>query len=179
MEKLVFRKKSTAELDHKSAGSVPPRTIILMLDDIRSMHNVGAMFRTADAFGIDRILLCGYTPVPPHRDIRKTALGAEETVPWAHFKDPEEAVAWCRDAYPGCIVAALEQTHGSTPVADAGGTGDVPLVLVAGNEVGGVSEAVLALADRCFEIPQWGSKHSLNVSVAAGVALYELTRTVL
>ena len=172
----MFRKKTTAELDHTAAGGAPRRTVLLMLDDIRSMHNVGAMFRTADAFGIEKLLLCGYTPAPPHRDIRKTALGAEDTVPWAHFPDPAEAIAWCRTSYPDCLVMALEQTHGSTAVADAGTTGLMPVVLVAGNEVSGVSDAVLALADCCLEIPQWGTKHSLNVSVAAGVALYELTR---
>ena len=134
--------------------------VILILDNIRSMHNVGSVFRTADAFRVDSIFLCGYTPQPPHRDIHKTALGATETVKWQYFTNAAEAVAEAKQR--NNAVWAVEQTDASTPLhlfePLSGGT-----ALVMGNEVEGVSDELLSLCDGSIEIPQWGMKHSLNV----------------
>lgn len=147
--------------------------VILILDNIRSMHNVGSVFRTADAFRVDGIFLCGYTPQPPHRDIHKTALGATETVKWQYFTNAAEAVAEAKRR--NYAVWAVEQTDASTPLhlfePLSGGT-----ALVMGNEVEGVSDELLSLCDGSIEIPQWGMKHSLNVSIATGIVLWEITR---
>jgi len=160
--------------DAMAAKELSKRPVMLILDDVRSMHNVGSAFRTADAFGIEAIYLCGYTPTPPHRDIRKTALGAEETVRWQHF---ETVTAALKDAMDkGYEPVAVEQVHGSTPLHEFAWNQQQPLALIFGNEVAGVSDEALALARRCLEIPQWGSKHSLNISVSVGVALWELVR---
>ncbi len=152
----------------------PAHPWLLILDDVRSMHNVGAAFRTADAFGIAGIYLCGYTPVPPHRDIRKTALGAEESVTWRHFDRVEDALTQAhKDGYR---LLAIEQASPSTPLNDLAGSDAEKLALIFGNEVSGVSDAALAVASQCIEIPQWGAKHSLNISVSIGVVLWELAR---
>ncbi len=147
--------------------------IIVILDDVRSMHNVGSVFRTCDAFAAEAVYLCGYTPTPPHRDIHKTALGATETVKWQHFKEVTEAINTAKTA--GYKIMAVEQAHNSI-MLNALGYNNEPIALVFGNEVSGVSEAALALADGCIEIPQWGAKHSLNISVSAGVVLWEMVR---
>ena len=147
--------------------------IIIILDDVRSMHNVGSAFRTCDAFAAEAIYLCGYTPCPPHRDIHKTALGATETVRWQNFDTAVEAVNHARN--DGYKVYAVEQTHGSTMLNDLKWNGE-KVALVFGNEVTGVSDEVLAIADSGIEIPQWGSKHSLNISVSLGVVLWEMVR---
>lgn len=134
---------------------------------------MGSVFRTADAFRVDSIFLCGYTPQPPHRDIHKTALGATETVKWQYFTNAAEAVAEAKQR--NYAVWAVEQTDASTPLhlfePLSGGT-----ALVMGNEVEGVSDALLSLCDGSIEIPQWGMKHSLNVSIATGIVLWEITR---
>ena len=163
--------------------------IVVVLDNIRSMHNVGSVFRTADAFLVQGIYLCGFTPQPPHRDIHKTALGATETVEWSYFDTTVSAVRALRET--GYKVFAVEQAEGSIPLQDlssrfsgaAGGlggpgtgNGSGPLAVVFGNEVEGVNAAALALCDGAIEIPQWGMKHSLNISVAAGIVLWELVR---
>jgi len=159
--------------------------VIVVLDNIRSMHNVGSVFRTSDAFLIQGIYLCGFTPRPPHRDIHKTALGATETVEWKYFDTTVSAVSSLREA--GFSVFAVEQTEGSVLLhefcsgfAAAGGSaaGSIsrPLAVVFGNEVDGVNAEALALCDGSIEIPQWGMKHSLNISVAAGIVLWELVR---
>lgn len=164
------------ELDRKSPDQMQEaekNRIIIILDDVRSMHNVGATFRTCDAFNIEAIYLCGYTPVPPHRDIHKTALGATETVKWAHFPNTIAAVTTAQQA--GYKICAIEQVHSSTPLNEYKWHGD-KIALVFGNEVEGVSDEVLKIADNCLEIPQWGSKHSLNISVSVGVVLWEMVR---
>ena len=144
--------------------------VVVVLDNIRSKNNVGAIFRTSDAFRVERILLCGYTPTPPHRDISKTALGAETTVEWSQAEDAVEAVrALKADGYR---IACLEQTEGSTSLPDFKRAADEKLALVLGNEVAGVQQSIIDLADLCLEIPQFGTKHSFNVSVATGIALY-------
>lgn len=165
------------ELDRKPAAEAlhaSKHPVILILDDVRSMHNVGAAFRTADAFAVSAIYLCGYTPVPPHRDIHKTALGATETVAWQHFPTTADAVAAAKNA--GYRILAVEQAHNSIPLQQIRPYCNQPLALVFGNEVAGVSDEVMPLADGCIEIPQWGAKHSLNISVTVGVVLWEIVR---
>lgn len=149
--------------------------VIVLLENIRSMHNVGSLFRTADAFLVEAIYLTGYTPKPPHRDIHKTALGATETVVWKYFDHSLEAVIFLKNA--GYRIIGVEQVTGSINLQDFKLFEGEKMVLIFGNEVDGVSEQLLALCDACVEIPQYGMKHSLNVSVAAGLVLWELTRT--
>lgn len=175
----MFLKKKIEELQRKSAVEVlsgERHPALIILDDIRSMHNVGAVFRTADAFAVSAIYLCGYTPTPPHRDIHKTALGATETVPWACFPQTVDAILAARSK--GFHIVAVEQAHESVPLSRfmAGDIARQPPAFVFGNEVSGVSDEALALADTCVEIPQWGAKHSLNVSVSVGIVLWELLR---
>ena len=152
-------------------GKIP---VIVILDEVRSMHNVGSIFRTCDAFAIQELCLCGYTPTPPHRDIHKTALGATETVKWAHFPDTISALKYARDI--GFSIMSVEQAHNSVPLQTFGSTPDQKVALVFGNEVDGVNEEVLKLSDGFIEIPQFGAKHSLNISVSVGIVLWELVR---
>jgi 23S rRNA (guanosine2251-2'-O)-methyltransferase len=159
-------------LDAHDARNADKNEIIVILDDVRSMHNVGSAFRTCDAFAVEALYLCGYTPAPPHRDIHKTALGATETVAWQHFATTMEAVEQARAS--GYRILAVEQAHNSTSLHNTNFDG--PVALVFGNEVTGVDEAVLKAADGCIEIPQWGAKHSLNISVSVGVVLWEMVR---
>jgi 23S rRNA (guanosine2251-2'-O)-methyltransferase len=171
-----MRKLSMDELGRKSveefrrSEKIP---IIILLENIRSMHNVGSVFRTADAFLIQGVYLCGYTPQPPHRDIHKTALGATETVNWKYFPDGLSAIDTLRQE--GFAVYAIEQAEGSIPLNRVV-PGEKRIALIFGNEVEGVSDAVISACDGCVEIPQWGMKHSLNVSVATGIVLWELVR---
>ncbi|MBL0128721.1 MAG: RNA methyltransferase [Flavobacteriales bacterium] len=146
--------------------------IVVVLDDVRSRHNVGSIFRSADCFGVERIELCGFTPLPPHREIEKTALGATRSVPWVHVEAAADAVRALQAA--GYKVFAVEQTLGAIPLNELGPVGEDPIALVFGNELNGVSEAVVVACDQCVVIPQHGSKHSLNVSVCAGVVLHHL-----
>ena len=162
-------RKSTDEF--RRAEKLP---VMLVLENIRSMHNVGSVFRTADAFLTEGIFLCGYTPRPPHRDIHKTALGATDTVEWKFMDSAVNAVRQLRDA--GYRVVAVEQAEGSISLQSFDAKAGEKLAVVFGNEVEGVSEEVLAYCDNCIEIPQFGMKHSLNVSVAAGMVLWELAR---
>lgn len=154
--------------DFKQADKHP---VIIVLDNIRSMHNVGSVFRSADAFLAEAICLCGYTPQPPHRDIHKTALGATETVDWLYFPTTLEAVQDLKKR--NYSVYAVEQAEGSISL-EKFIAGDEKIAIVFGNEVGGVDAEVLALCDGCIEIPQFGTKHSLNISVAAGIVLWKL-----
>ncbi|MBN1928180.1 MAG: RNA methyltransferase [Chlorobiaceae bacterium] len=155
---------------YAAAGRHP---VTLMLHNIRSMWNVGSMFRTADAAGIDGIVLTGYTATPPRKEIDKTALGAQLTVPWRHFADPLEALSVLKGE--GRTVFALEIAENSRSYSSLQ-PADYPLVLLVGNEVEGVDDELLAHCDGVLEIPQYGIKHSLNVAVAAGVALFECVR---
>lgn len=173
-----MRKLSMDELNRKSVDdfrNAEKFPVIVVLDNIRSMHNVGSVFRTADAFLLEGIYLCGYTPQPPHRDINKTALGATETVEWRYHPATSEAIRLLKEK--GYMVYAIEQAAGSTLLQQAGTAGASKLAVVFGNEVEGVGEEALKLCDGCIEIPQLGTKHSLNVSVAAGIVLWELVRT--
>jgi 23S rRNA (guanosine2251-2'-O)-methyltransferase len=163
-------RKSVEEF--KQASKKP---IIAVLDNIRSMHNVGSVFRTADAFLIDAIFLCGYTPQPPHRDINKTALGATDSVDWIYFPTATEAVQELKNR--GYKVLAVEQTEGSVSLEKFSVKTDDKIAVVFGNEVEGVQNDVLKVVDGSLEIPQLGMKHSLNISVAAGIVLWEIVRT--
>jgi tRNA G18 (ribose-2'-O)-methylase SpoU len=172
----MYAKKTMEELDRLSAEEMKQagkHSIIVILDDVRSMHNVGSVFRSCDAFAAEAIYLCGYTPAPPHRDIHKTALGATETVSWKHFSSTMDAVEYAREA--GYKIYAIEQAHNSISLSQLNWQGE-KIALVFGNEVSGVNDEVLKKADGCIEIPQYGSKHSLNISVSVGVALWEMVR---
>jgi 23S rRNA (guanosine2251-2'-O)-methyltransferase len=174
---LSMRKLGMDELCRKSVNEFrrsEKMPVVVVLDNIRSMHNVGSVFRTADAFLIRGIYLCGYTPQPPHRDIHKTALGATETVEWCHFADTADAIRSLKQ--DGYAVIAIEQTEGSMRLAEMAKVVTGAVAVVFGNEVNGVEEKALALCDGSVEIPQWGMKHSLNVSIAAGIVLWELVR---
>ena len=154
----------------KEAEKLP---IVVVLDNIRSMHNVGSVFRTADAFLLQGVYLCGYTPRPPHRDITKTALGATETVAWKYFNTTKEAVQQLKDE--GYEIWSVEQVEKSVPL-NKFDPSNKKLAIVFGNEVSGVENEILQLSNGCIEIPQMGMKHSLNISVAAGIVLWELVR---
>lgn len=166
-----LNRKSVDEF--KDSQKVP---VIIVLDNIRSMHNVGSVFRTADAFLMQGIYLCGYTPQPPHRDINKTALGATETVEWKYFTTTLEAVQSLRDS--GYTILAIEQVENSLPLQQVDTDRYEKLAVVFGNEVSGVDSEVLKSCDGCIEIPQMGMKHSLNISVAAGIVLWELFKQI-
>jgi tRNA G18 (ribose-2'-O)-methylase SpoU len=169
LEMQELNRKSVAEF--KSADKIP---LIIVLENVRSMHNVGSIFRTADAFLLEGIYLCGFTPRPPHRDIHKTALGATDTVRWQYI---ESATALARDLQgEGYELFAVEQVENSVPLQSFSLSMDRKMAIIFGNEVSGVSEELLKLCKGSLEIPQWGMKHSLNVSVAAGIAIWELTK---
>ena len=174
---LRMQKKAMEELgrlsvtEFRTAEKFP---IVVVLDNVRSMHNVGSVFRTADAFRLQGIRLCGYTPQPPHRDIQKTALGATETVTWSHSPSAADVVGELRAE--GFEVWAVEQAKGSVPLQYVRQDTGARIALVFGNEVEGVQQDVLSRCTGCIEIPQLGMKHSLNVSVAAGIVLWELVR---
>jgi 23S rRNA (guanosine2251-2'-O)-methyltransferase len=177
METLNFNKKTMDELQRAEAGSVDEASrfpFFVVLDDVRSMHNVGSVFRTADAFHAKGIYLCGFTPRPPHRDIHKTALGATETVPWKYETAIKVALQSLKT--DGYEIWAVEQVHNSVSLQDCHFENDRKIALIFGNEVTGVSEEALALCDGSMEIPQWGTKHSLNISVTVGVVLWEMVK---
>lgn len=146
--------------------------IVAVLDNVRSANNVGSFFRTADAFGIERIILCGITATPPSKEIHKTALSAELVVPWCYFKTTIEAIEALRT--DGFVIVAVEQVHGSVSLADFEALGGRKYALIFGNEVDGVAQEVVAECDIAIEIPQRGTKHSLNVAVSGGVVLWEV-----
>lgn len=147
--------------------------LVVVLDHVRSLYNVGSVFRTSDAFRISGVCLCGITACPPHPEIHKTALGAEESVAWQHFAQTEDAVRQLREQ--GYRVLAVEQCEGSTLLQDFQRKPDERIAVVLGNEVKGVQQQVVDMCDGCLEIPQFGTKHSLNVSVTAGIVLWHLS----
>jgi 23S rRNA (guanosine2251-2'-O)-methyltransferase len=170
-----MRKLKNAELKRLDVDGFKNATkspIILILDNVRSSHNVGSIFRTADAFRVQEILLCGITATPPHKDIRKTALGATESVQWQYFENTIDAIQNLQSK--GIVVLAVEQAEGSTSLSDFNALPDTTYALVFGHEVKGVSQAVVSAANEVLEIPQLGTKHSLNVSVSVGLVVWEL-----
>jgi tRNA G18 (ribose-2'-O)-methylase SpoU len=148
--------------------------VIILLDDVRSMNNVGSVFRTADAFLIEAIYLCGFTPVPPHREIQKTALGATETVKWKHFPSALEALKELKK--DGWKIYSLEQAEKSISLSDFVPGEKEKIVLIFGNEVEGVRQELINESDAVIEIPQYGMKHSLNISVSAGIVIWDIVR---
>lgn len=150
---------------------------ILILDDIRSMNNIGSVFRTGDAFKVEKVYLCGITATPPHREIQKTALGADETVTWEHVEDVLSLVKKLQ--LEGVIVAAVEQVENSVSLLSFEPVKNQKYAFVFGNEVFGVNQTVVEQTDFCLEIPQYGTKHSLNISVTAGVVAWDFVSKIL
>lgn len=149
--------------------------VALMADNVRSMYNIGAMFRTSDAFLVKEMVLAGISGCPPHPEITKTALGAEDSVEWRHVDDAlDEALRMRQDGWKVCV---LEQTHDSIPLQEFRSEEGESYLLVVGNEVKGVDQRIVDMADIILEIPQAGVKHSLNVSVSAGIALWQMVST--
>ena len=172
-----MRKLTMPELNRLPVAdfkATPKSPVVLVLDNVRSLHNVGAVFRTADAFALEKIYLCGVTGRPPHREITKTALGSTESVAWDYTPTTLEAAQALRAQ--GYQLVAVEQTTASVPLPQFRPAPGRPLALVLGNEVLGVDDEVLALCEAAVEIPQLGTKHSLNVGVAAGVVLWDVLR---
>ncbi|MDD4848725.1 MAG: RNA methyltransferase [Bacteroidales bacterium] len=155
--------------DFKKSKKIP---LTIVLDNIRSLNNIGSVFRTGDAFRIQEILLCGITATPPNRDIHKTALGAEDSVCWRYFETTQQAIQSLKSE--NFFVAAIEQAHESTSLPDFQPPHQQPLAIIFGNEVEGVAEEIMNIVDDCIEIPQFGTKHSLNISVSAGIVMWEL-----
>jgi tRNA G18 (ribose-2'-O)-methylase SpoU len=171
----TMRKLENSELKRKSieafkeANKTP---IIIVLDDIRSLHNIGSVFRTADAFLIEKIYLCGITATPPNKEIHKTALGATETVTWEHCVNVLEVIEGLKKEK--VTVLAIEQVESAVFLQDFKVEKDKKYALVFGNEVFGVAQEAVAVCDGCIEIPQLGTKHSLNISVSAGIVVWDL-----
>ncbi|MFO7671124.1 MAG: RNA methyltransferase [Bacteroidales bacterium] len=157
--------------EFKEASKIP---VVIVLDNIRSQNNIGSVFRTADAFRLMGIVLCGITATPPHREIHKTALGATESVHWEYFQDTVTAVTGLKEK--GYLILSVEQAEGALSLENIQLYPDQKYALVFGHEVRGVEQKVLDLSDHCIEIPQFGTKHSLNISVAAGIVIWEVFR---
>jgi tRNA G18 (ribose-2'-O)-methylase SpoU len=170
-----MRKLENSELERKTIQSFKESKktpIIIVLDDIRSLHNIGSVFRTADAFLIEKIYLCGITAIPPNKEIHKTALGATETVTWEHHEDVLEVID--RLKKENITTLAIEQVQNAVFLENFGVEEDKKYALIFGNEVYGVNQEAVALCDGCIEIPQLGTKHSLNIAVSAGIVVWDL-----
>jgi tRNA G18 (ribose-2'-O)-methylase SpoU len=170
-----MRKLENSELDRKSIEDFKKSEktpLILVLDDIRSLHNIGSVFRTADAFLIEKIILCGITATPPNKEIHKTALGATETVAWEHHENVLEVIENLKKENVRTL--AIEQVESSIFLQDFTVEKDQKYALVFGNEVYGVAQEAVAICDGCIEIPQLGTKHSLNIAVSAGIVVWDL-----
>lgn len=152
----------------------PKTPLVVVLDNVRSLHNVGSVFRTADAFLVEAVYLCGITSTPPHAEIHKTALGAENTVDWKYYEDTHAALDELKAR--GYTIFAIEQAKGSTLLTELELDLTQKYVVVLGNEVKGVQQSVVSACDSCIEIPQFGTKHSLNVSVTGGIIIWEMFR---
>ena len=148
------------------------KPFIVILDNVRSLHNVGSVFRTADAFLVEAVYLCGITSTPPQAEIHKTALGAENTVDWKYYEDTHVAVEELKAQ--GYTIFAIEQAKGSTMLTDLKLDKKKKYAVILGNEVKGVQQSVVDVCDGCIEIPQFGTKHSLNVSVTGGIIIWEI-----
>ena len=169
MRKLKLDELNRASVsEFKSQDKLP---VAIVLDSVRSMHNVGSVFRTADGFAVEQICLCGITGQPPHREIEKTALGATQSVNWSFYQDPLMAIQELRAN--GFIIIAIEQAAGSIMLNDFDPEPGKKYALIFGNEVNGVSEEVMSVIDHCIEIPQFGTKHSFNIVVSAGIVLWD------
>ena len=170
-KKLITEMGRISGEDFRNAEKLP---LIVVLDNVRSLHNVGSVFRTSDAFRVQRILLCGITATPPNTEIHKTALGAEDVVEWQYFESTDDAVAMLRQE--GCSIFSIEQCNGSIPLQDFKTSAGECYAVILGNEVKGVQQSVVDASDGAIEIPQFGTKHSLNVSVTAGMVIWEFAK---
>ena len=175
-----MKKLRTIEMDRltvdefKQADKLP---LIVVLDDVRSMHNVGSVFRTGDAFRIEAVYLCGITSTPPMAEIHKTALGAEDSVTWKYFDTALEAVETLKAE--GYEVYSVEQAHGSTMLQNFTPINNKKYAVVLGNEVKGVHQEVIDASDGCLEIPQFGTNHSMNVSVTGGIIIWHFAKNII
>ncbi len=170
----MYRKLKITEMNRISVDEfheAEKMPLVVVLDNVRSLYNVGSVFRTSDAFRVAGVVLCGITATPPNAEIHKTALGAEDSVSWRAFSDTMDAVRWLRSE--GYKLMAIEQCEGSTMLNDFMPASDKKYAVVLGNEVKGVQQQVVDACDGCLEIPQYGTKHSMNVSVTAGIIIYE------
>lgn len=170
-----MRKLKVTEMGRKSVEEFKDShkmPLVVILDHVRSLYNVGSVFRTSDAFLVKGICLCGITARPPHPEIHKTALGAEESVEWKYFERTQDAVIWLKQE--GYTVMAIEQCEGSTMLQDFIPDGNKKYAVVLGNEVKGIQQEVVDMCDGCIEIPQFGTKHSMNVSVTAGIIIWSI-----
>ena len=170
--KITELNRLTAE-EYKKSDKTP---LIVVLDNVRSLNNVGSVFRTADAFRLEGVCLCGITSTPPDAEIHKTALGAEDTVGWQYFKETIDAVAELKRQ--GYVICSLEQAEGSVSLENLSPDKNKKYAVIVGHEVKGVQQEVIDMSDMCIEIPQSGTKHSLNVSVAAGIVLWDFYKKI-
>ncbi len=170
MRKLKITELNRLSVDEfKITGKIP---LIVVLDNIRSLNNIGSVFRTSDAFLIEAIYLCGITATPPNVEIHKTALGAEDSVSWSYFKETTEAVSSLKEN--GYMVYAIEQVENSISLDEISLDKSKKYAVVLGNEVKGVQQSVVDMCDNSIEIPQFGTKHSLNISVTAGIVIWDV-----
>ncbi|OIP81524.1 MAG: RNA methyltransferase [Porphyromonadaceae bacterium CG2_30_38_12] len=172
MQKLKIQEMN--RISPEAFKTTPKIPLIVVLDNVRSLHNVGSIFRTSDAMLVESVYLCGITSTPPHAEIHKTALGAENTVAWQYFAETQHAVDKLHA--DGFTIFAIEQAHGSTLLMDLKLEKTKKYAVVLGNEVKGVQQSVVDSCDGCIEIPQYGTKHSLNVSVTGGIILWDFFR---
>ncbi len=172
MQKLLNSElKRLTPLAFKNAVKLP---VVIVMDNIRSQHNIGSVFRTSDAFLIQAIHLCGITACPPHREIHKTALGATDTVEWKYFESTSQSINFLKKE--GFKIFAVEQAVNSLNLIDFKVENTEKIALIFGNEVDGVSDDIMQQVDACIEIPQYGTKHSLNISVSAGILIWEISK---
>ena len=170
-----MRKLRNIELDRRTVEEFKNEAktpFVVVLDNVRSLNNVGSIFRTSDAFLIEKIILCGITGTPPHKDIHKTALGATESVEWEYFENTKDALVALQQA--SYTLVAIEQAEGSIFLQDFEVGTDNKFAFIFGNEVKGVQQELVSMCDACIEIPQYGTKHSFNISVSAGIVLWDL-----
>ena len=173
----MARKLNTEEivrLTPEEFKETPKIPLVVILDNVRSLHNVGSVFRTSDAYCVEKVILCGITATPPNAEIHKSALGAEFSVDWAYYKETTEAVNELKQA--GYTMLAIEQAHDSINMDTFKAEKGNKYAVILGNEVKGVQQSVIDLSDDCLELPQFGTKHSLNVSVTAGIVIWEFAK---
>ncbi len=169
-----MRKLKLEELDRVSVAEFKKQDkvpLIIVLENIRSLNNIGTIFRTCDAFNVNSVYLIGITAQPPHREIQKTALGATESVEWKYFETSDQAIKILKSK--GYKIFSIEQTEGSIPINEVSNITCDKMALFFGNEITGVDQVTIDISDACIEIPQFGTKHSLNVSVCAGIVIWE------
>ena len=172
MRKLHLTELNRLSIEEFKESDKFPITVVL--DNIRSLHNVGSVFRTSDALRLDQIMLCGITATPPHNEIHKAALGAEDSMTWSYYATTEEAIAHLKAN--GYIICSVEQVENSTMLTDFKADKTKKYAFIFGNEVKGVQQSIIDNSDYCIEIPQYGTKHSFNVSVSAGIVLWEILK---